>query len=55
MKDGKRWRWLGAPLADAVEYFDATRDSAEGFDKIMETACFGDSESMLSTSPVVNR
>ncbi len=40
-KNGMRWRWLGAPLADAVEYSDATQDSAEYFDRIIETTCFG--------------
>ena len=39
--DGKRWRWLGAPVASAIEYTDATEESATYFDKIMESACFG--------------
>jgi hypothetical protein len=40
-KSGKRWRWLGAPIADAIEYTDATQESAEYFDRIIESTCFG--------------
>ena len=40
-KNGMRWRWVGAPLAVAVEYGDTTQDSAEYFDRIIETICFG--------------
>jgi hypothetical protein len=39
-KDGKRWRWVGAPLADAVEYKNANPGVADYFDKIVETMCF---------------
>ena len=38
-KDGMLWRWLGAPVAYAVEYRDATQSSAHDFDRIIETAC----------------
>ena len=38
-KSGKRWRWLGAPLAVAIEYTDATQESAEYFDRIIESTC----------------
>lgn len=44
-KEGKRWRWLGAPLADAIEYSDAAPESADAFDGIIRSVCFG------STSP----
>jgi len=40
-KNGMRWRWLGAPIAAAVEYSDTIQDSAEYFDRIIETTCFG--------------
>jgi hypothetical protein len=40
-KNGKRWRWLGAPVAQAIEYTDVTQESAEYFDRIIETTCFG--------------
>jgi hypothetical protein len=40
-KDGKRWRWIGAPVAYAIEYRNATPESADHFDKIIESACFG--------------
>jgi hypothetical protein len=39
-KDGKRWRWLGAPTADAIEYTDAAQEAANYFDRIIESACF---------------
>ena len=40
-KSGLHWRWVGAPLAHAVEYKDTTQSSAEYFDRIIETTCFG--------------
>jgi len=40
-KDGKRWRWLGAPIASAIEYENAGADSADAFDRIMQSACYG--------------
>lgn len=40
-KNGMRWRWVGAPVADAVEYSDTTQQSAEYFDSIIETTYFG--------------
>jgi hypothetical protein len=40
-KNGARWRWLGAPIAAAVEYRDAPPESAEFFNRIMESTCFG--------------
>jgi hypothetical protein len=40
-KNGMRWRWVGAPFADAVEYGGTTPESAEYFDRIIETTCFG--------------
>jgi hypothetical protein len=39
-KSGLRWRWVGAPLAAAVEYGDTTQNSADCFDRILETICF---------------
>jgi hypothetical protein len=44
-KDGKRWRWLGAPMMTAVEYQGATPESADSFDVIMQSACFGSATS----------
>ena len=40
-ENGMRWRWLGAPVSDAVEYSGATWESAEYFDRMIETTCFG--------------
>lgn len=39
--DGSYWRWFGAPVADAIEYQGVSRESADYFDAIIETACFG--------------
>jgi len=38
--EGKYWRWIGAPIADAVEYENVSRATAEDFDKIIATMCF---------------
>jgi len=40
-KDGKWWRWIGAPLSDAIEYTDVTHETATYFDRIIESICFG--------------
>ena len=37
---GRRWRWIGAPLADAISYEDAAPADAEYFDRILESACY---------------
>jgi hypothetical protein len=39
-KEGKSWRWIGAPISDAIEYTDVTPESAAYFDKIIESTCF---------------
>jgi len=39
-KTGRRWRWIGAPVADAISYGDATAEEAEYFDRILESVCF---------------
>jgi len=38
--EGKYWRWVGAPIADAVEYENVSRATADDFDKIIATICF---------------
>ena len=37
---GRRWRWIGAPVAAAISYEDATPDEAEYFDRILESVCY---------------
>ena len=51
--DGKYWRWFGAPVAEAIEYRGVSRESADYFDAIIETTCFGspDGESPRYLSP----
>jgi hypothetical protein len=41
LSDGRRWRWVGAPLADAVSYESAAPDEAEFFDRVLDSVCFG--------------
>jgi hypothetical protein len=38
--DGKYWRWVGAPVADAIEYETSSRNAADYFDKIVASMCF---------------
>lgn len=38
-KNGRLWRWLGAPLAVAMEYNDVAPAAAAHFDRLMESAC----------------
>jgi hypothetical protein len=38
-RDGKYWRWVGAPLALAIEYETSSRDVADHFDKLIATTC----------------
>ncbi len=38
--EGKYWRWVGAPLALAIEYQTTSRESADYFDRIIATMCF---------------
>jgi hypothetical protein len=38
--EGKYWRWVGAPLAAAIEYETSSREAADYFDKIIATMCF---------------
>jgi hypothetical protein len=37
--DGKYWRWIGAPIEDAIEYQANSRDVADYFDEIIKTTC----------------
>ena len=37
---GKYWRWVGAPVAEAIEYQTSSRESADYFDAIIATMCF---------------
>jgi hypothetical protein len=37
---GKYWRWVGAPVALAIEYETTSREAADYFDKIIATMCF---------------
>jgi hypothetical protein len=37
---GRRWRWIGAPVADAISYEDAAPEDAEYFDRILDSICF---------------
>lgn len=37
---GKYWRWVGAPVALAIEYETSSREAADYFDKIIATMCF---------------
>ncbi len=39
-REGKYWRWVGAPLAEAIEYETSSRKVAGDFDKIIATMCF---------------
>lgn len=39
--DRNYWRWFGAPVAEAIEYRGVSRESADYFDAIIETTCFG--------------
>jgi hypothetical protein len=39
--DGKYWRWVGAPLAAAIEYETPSRTTADEFDKVIASMCFG--------------
>lgn len=39
--EGKYWRWVGAPVAEAIEYEAASRATADYFDKIISTLCYG--------------
>lgn len=37
--DGKYWRWVGAPLATAVNYETSDRSTAEYFDAVIASLC----------------
>lgn len=39
-KDGRHWRWIGAPIADAIGYEDATPDEAAFFDGVLQSICY---------------
>ena len=38
---GKKWRWVGALLADAISYHDVSSEAAAFFDSTIDTACYG--------------
>ena len=40
-REGKYWRWVGAPVAEAIEYETVSRATADDFDGIVSTLCFG--------------
>jgi hypothetical protein len=40
LQDGRRWRWFGAPVAEAIGYEHTPPHKAEMFDQILETVCF---------------
>lgn len=40
LEDGRRWRWFGAPVAQAIGYENTPPREAELFDRILETVCF---------------
>jgi hypothetical protein len=39
-KDGRRWRWIGAPISDALSYEDATANEADFFDRVLQSVCY---------------
>jgi hypothetical protein len=39
-KEGKRWRWVGAPINNAVEYSNSSQEAAAYFDQLIDTMCF---------------
>jgi hypothetical protein len=39
-REGKYWRWVGAPVMDAIEYEASSKQVAEAFDRIISTMCF---------------
>ncbi|MFN3326822.1 MAG: carboxypeptidase-like regulatory domain-containing protein [Bryobacteraceae bacterium] len=41
-EDGQRWRWIGAPLAFAVSYENASTKAAEFFDRVLHSLCRGE-------------
>lgn len=40
LKDGWRWRWIGAPIADAVSYENVATEEADFFDPILDSICY---------------
>jgi len=40
LNDGRRWRWIGAPLAAAVSYENASPEVADFFDRILDSVCY---------------
>jgi hypothetical protein len=40
-RSGSRWRWVGAPFDDAIEYENTSQKAANYFDKVIETMCVG--------------
>ncbi len=44
--EGKYWRWVGSPVANAIEYETNDREVADYFDSVIETACFGSAQTI---------
>jgi len=42
LESGRRWRWFGAPVAQAISYENTPLREAELFDRILETVCFNE-------------
>ena len=40
LRNGQRWRWLGASVAEAISYENASPEQAEYFDRILNSICF---------------
>jgi len=40
LEDGRRWRWFGAPVAEAIGYDHAPPREAELFVRILDTVCY---------------
>jgi hypothetical protein len=40
LENGRRWRWFGAPIAEAIGYENTPPREAELFDRVLETVCF---------------
>jgi len=38
--DGGYWRWVGAPMAEAIEYKATDRTTADHFDTVIASMCF---------------
>ncbi len=39
-KDGTRWRWFGAPIAEAISYEEVTPEDADFFNRVIDSVCY---------------